>query len=83
MESARTINRIKFSIHLVDITAIQTQFMSAVKEVKREIENDLSAAHKITSLPLLKLNTLYKLSKSASVQGLSTAERVEQKLCNY
>ena len=39
----------KVPVYQADLTAIQTQFMSAVKEVKQEIGNDLSAAQKMTS----------------------------------
>ena len=49
VESARTINRMRIPIHHVDITAIQTQFMSVVKEVKKEIGNDLDAAQEMSS----------------------------------
>ena len=49
VESARAMNRMKVPVYQADLTAIQTQFMSAVKEVKQEIGNDLSAAQKMTS----------------------------------
>ncbi len=48
VESARTMNRMKVPVYQADLAAIQTQFMSAVKEVKQEIGNDLSAAQKET-----------------------------------
>lgn len=49
VESARAMNRMKVPVYQADLTAIQMQFMSAVKEVKQEIGNDLSAAQKMTS----------------------------------
>lgn len=49
VESARAMNRMKVPVYQADLTAIQTQFISAVKEVKQEIGNDLSAAQKMTS----------------------------------
>lgn len=49
VESARAMNRMKVPVYQADLNAIQTQFMSAVKEVKQEIGNDLSAAQKMTS----------------------------------
>ena len=49
VESARAMNRMKVPVYQADLTAIQTQFMSAVKEVKQEIGNDLSATQKMTS----------------------------------
>lgn len=49
VESARAMNRMKVPVYQADLTAIQTQFMSAVKEVKQEIGNDLSAAQEMTS----------------------------------
>lgn len=49
VESARAMNRMKVPVYQADLNAIQTQFISAVKEVKQEIGNDLSAAQKMTS----------------------------------
>ena len=49
VESARAMNRIKVPVYQADLTAIQTRFMSAVKEVKQEIGNDLDAAQKMSS----------------------------------
>ena len=49
VESARAMNRMKVPVYQADLTAIQTQFMSAVKEVKQEIGSDLEATKKMSS----------------------------------
>lgn len=49
VEAARTANRLKIPVHQADLDTIQSQFMSAVKEVKQEIGSDLEATKKMSS----------------------------------
>ena len=66
VEAARTANRLKIPVHQADLTAIQTQFMSAVKEVKQEIGSDLDAAKKMSSQVAKKM--FVELTKGQDVE---------------
>lgn len=66
VEAARTANRLKIPVHQTDLTAIQTQFMSAVKEVKQEIGSDLEATKKMSSQVAKKM--FVELTKGQEVE---------------
>ena len=44
MQAARTVNRQKVPVYQADLTMIQNTFMAALREVKKEIGNDFTAA---------------------------------------
>ncbi len=47
-QAFREASRLKVPVYQADLTTIQTQFMSAVKEIKKEIGSDLSAAQQLS-----------------------------------
>lgn len=47
-QAFRAASRLKVPVYQTDLTTIQTQFMSAVKEIKKEIGSDLSAAQQLS-----------------------------------
>ena len=47
-QAARDANRQRVPVYQADLTTIQNSFMAALKEVKRELGNDLTAAQKLT-----------------------------------
>ena len=48
VQAARDANRQRVPVYQADLTMIQNSFMAALKEVKRELGNDLTAAQKLT-----------------------------------
>ena len=48
VQAARDANRQRVPVYQADLTTIQTSFMAALKEVKRELGNDLTAAQTLT-----------------------------------
>jgi len=48
VETARAINRQKVPVYQADLTTIQNQFVAAVKEAKKEFDNDFTAAQAIS-----------------------------------
>lgn len=48
VETARAINRQKVPVYQADLTAIQNQFMAAIREVKKELESDFTAVQAIS-----------------------------------
>ncbi len=48
VQAAREMNRLKVPPYQADITTIENQFMSSIKEVKKEIGNDFTAAQALT-----------------------------------
>ena len=48
VQAARTVNRQKVPVYQADLTMIQNTFMAALREVKKEIGNDFTAAQSLT-----------------------------------
>ena len=48
VQAARTVNRQKVPVYQADLTMIQNTFMAALREVKKEIGNDFTAAQALT-----------------------------------
>lgn len=48
VQAARDANRQRVPVYQADLTTIQNSFMAALKEVKRELGNDLTAAQALT-----------------------------------
>ena len=48
VQAARTVNRQKVPVYQADLTMIQNTFMAALREVKKEIGNDFTAAQTLT-----------------------------------
>ena len=48
VQAARTVNRQKVPVYQSDLTMIQNTFMAALREVKKEIGNDFTAAQSLT-----------------------------------
>jgi len=48
VQAARTVNRQKIPVYQADLTMIQNMFMAALREVKKEIGNDFTAAQSLT-----------------------------------
>lgn len=48
VQAARDANRQRVPVYQADLTTIQNSFMAALKEVKRELGNDLTAAQTLT-----------------------------------
>ena len=48
VQAARDANRQRVPVYQADLTTIQNAFMAALKEVKRELGNDLTAAQTLT-----------------------------------
>ena len=48
VQAARTVNRQKVPVYQADLTMIQNAFMAALREVKKEIGNDFTAAQTLT-----------------------------------
>ena len=49
VQAARTVNRQKVPVYQADLTMIQNTFMAALREVKKEIGNDFTAAQSLTT----------------------------------
>lgn len=49
VQAARTVNRQKVPVYQADLTMIQNTFMAALREVKKEIGNDFTAAQTLTN----------------------------------
>ena len=48
VQAARDANRQRVPVYQADLTMIQNSFMAALKEVKKELDNDLTAAQPLT-----------------------------------
>ena len=48
VQAARAVNRQKVPVYQADLTMIQNTFMAALREVKKEIGNDFTAAQTLT-----------------------------------
>ena len=48
VQAARTVNRQKVPVYQADLTMIQNTFLAALREVKKEIGNDFTAAQSLT-----------------------------------
>ncbi|WP_228300455.1 hypothetical protein [Pusillibacter faecalis] len=48
VQAARAVNRQKVPVYQADLTMIQNTFMAALREVKKEIGNDFTAAQSLT-----------------------------------
>ena len=66
VQAARDANRQRVPVYQADLTMIQNSFMAAVKEVKRELGNDLTAAQALTKEVTQQMYA--SLTKGAEIQ---------------
>ena len=66
VQAARTVNRQKVPVYQADLTMIQNTFIAALREVKKEIGNDFTAAQSLTKGITQQMFT--ELTKGADVR---------------
>ena len=67
VQAARTVNRQKVPVYQADLTMIQNTFMAALREVKKEIGNDFTAAQSLTKGQDVQAPTITPEMSSAAV----------------
>lgn len=77
VQAAREVNRLKVPPYQADLTTIQNQFMAAVREVKKEVDNDLEATKQISKAATQKM--FAELTKGQNMRPPSiTPEQIAQ-----
>ena len=69
VQAARAVNRQKVPVYQADLTMIQNTFMAALREVKKEIGNDFTAAQSLTKG--ITQQMFSELTKGQDVQALA------------
>ena len=68
-QAANEINRLKTPVYQADLATIESQFMLAVKEVKKEIGNDFAAIRAMTAEEATKMFT--EITKGQDMENLT------------
>ena len=68
-QAANEINRLKTPVYQADLTTIESQFMLAVKEVKKEIGNDFAAIRAMTAEETERMFT--EITKGQDMENLT------------
>lgn len=77
VQAAREVNRLKVPLYQADLTTIQNQFIAAVREVKKEVDNDLEATKRISKAATQKM--FAELTKGQNMRHPSiTPEQIAQ-----
>ena len=69
VQAANEINRLKMPVYQADLATIESQFMLAVKEVKKEIGNDFTAIRAMTAEEAEKMFT--EITKGQDMENLT------------